>query len=186
MGTKYDYISLKNQYVQGTMSIRELCRANDIPTWSTVNARAKREDWDQKRTEFNRQVENKSLEHLAAKRATKIAEIQIDALEVIHAGILKMAEDMDAEEEYEVGGSTKRRKVMRIHPRDLAILIDKFQSLIGQPTQINENRNLGIDVLTQADPETMRDLLAALRPRQVVGPTEGTSSRPDPSSARSH
>jgi len=97
MATKNDYISLKNQYVQGVMSIRELCRQNNITTWSPVNVRANREGWEALRAEFNRQVENKSLEHLAQKRAQKIAEIQLDSLEVIHAGILKMAEDMDAE-----------------------------------------------------------------------------------------
>jgi hypothetical protein len=184
--SKYDYISLKNQYVQGSMSIRELCRQNNIPTWSAVNARAKRDDWDQKRIEFNRQVENKSLEHLAQKRAMKIAEIQVDSLEVIHAGILKMAEDMDAIEEYEVNGVTKTRKVMRIHPRDLAILLDKFQSLIGAPQQISENRNLGVDILSQADPETLRDLLGVLRPQQIVGPAEGAAARGHPSSTRSN
>ena len=186
MATKYDYISLKNQYVQGTMSIRELCRQNDIATWSTVNARANKEGWDQLRAEFNRQVENKSLEHLAQKRAQKIAEIQLDSLEVIHAGILKMAEDMDAVEEYEVNGVVKTRKVMRIHPRDLAILLDKFQSLIGAPQQINENRNLGVDIISQADPEVLRDLLGALRPRPLVGPTEGAAQGSHPPTARAN
>jgi len=173
MTTRYDYISLKNQYVQGSMSIRELCKQNGITTWSAVNARANKDGWNALRAEFNRQVENKSLEHLAQKRALKIAEIQLDSLEVIHAGILKMAEDMDAEEEYEVNGQIRKRKVMRIHPRDLAILLDKFQSLIGQPQQINENRNLGIDVLTQASPDVLRDLLASLRPERPLGPGQG-------------
>lgn len=168
------------------MSIRELCRTNNIPTWSTVNARANREGWDQLRSEFNRQVDNKSLEHLAQKRSTKIAEIQLDALNVIHAGILKMAEDMDAVESVVIDGKERSRKVMRIHPRDLAILIDKFQSLIGQPSQIQESRNLGIDVLTEAPPEVLRDLLAALRPVSVLGRPEGSTSRPRSSSARSN
>jgi len=184
MRTKHDYISLKNQYIQGTMSVRELCRQNDISAWSPVNTRANRDGWEQKRIEFNRQVENKSLEHLAQKRAQKIAEIQLDSLEVIHAGILKMAEDMDAEEEYEIAGQIKRRKIMRMHPRDLAILIDKFQSLIGQPQQINESRTLGIEVLTQADPSVLRDLLGALRSREPVAIGQGAASVAHPSDAR--
>jgi len=186
LATKYDYISLKNQFVQGSMSIRALCEQNDIKTWSAVNARANKEGWVAMRAEFSRQVENKSLEHLAQKRAQKIGEIQVDALEVIHAGILKMAEDMDETETYEVGGKTFTRKVMRIHPRDLAILIEKFQSLIGQPSQINESRSLGIDLITQADPEVLRDLLGALRSPKIVGPAEGESARGHPSSARSN
>lgn len=151
-----------------------------------MNQRKNKEGWDALRASYERQVENKSLEHLAQKRANKIAEIQLDALNVIHSGILKMAEDMDEVETYEVAGATHTRKVMRIHPRDLAILIDKFQSLIGAPTQINENRNLGIEVLTQADPDVLRDLLGSLRPRQVVGSTEGAASLAHPASARSN
>jgi hypothetical protein len=187
MSSKYDYISLRNQYIQTPgLSIRALCEQNGIKTWSTVNKRKNDEGWDAKRSEFERQVENKSLEHLAQKRASKIAEIQLDALEVIHAGILKMAEDMDAVEEFEVNGQSKTRKVMRIHPRDLAILIDKFQSLIGAPQQINENRNLGVDILSQADPDTLRDLLGLLRPRQIVGTAEGTAQGAHSSATRTN
>ncbi len=132
MARIYDYISLRAQYVQTDVSLRELCRNNGIKSWSSVNDIKNREEWDRLRAEFRRQVENKSLEHLATKRANKIAEIQVDALEVIHAGILKMAEDMDATEEVEVNGRRVVRKLVVFGPRELATLIDKFQSLIGQ------------------------------------------------------
>jgi hypothetical protein len=186
MAAKYDYIALKNQYVQGTMSIRALCEMNGIPTWSTVNARKNREEWDKLRAEFQRQVESRSLDALAEKRARKIAQIQLDALEVIHAGILKMAEDMDAEEEYVIDGTTKRRKIMRFYPADLVKLIDKFQTLIGQPSNVNENRNLNLSVEEELGPGEMRMLLAALRPQQpAIGP-EGASPSIRPAEARSH
>lgn len=187
MATKYDYIALKNEYIQTPgLSIRALCERHGIPTWSAVNARKNKENWDDLRIEFERQVENKSLEALAQKRATKIAEIQLDALNVIHAGILKMAEDMDAEEEYEVSGQVRRRKVMRIHPRDLAILVDKFQLLIGQPSQVNENRNLNLGVSAEVDHNDLRTLLAALRPQPAPAGTTGALDRPDPSRARTN
>jgi hypothetical protein len=187
MATKYDYIALRNEYIQTPgLSIRALCERHGIKTWSTVNKRKNDEGWEAKRAEFERQVENKSLEHLATKRAQKIAEIQLDALEVIHAGILKMAEDMDATEEYEVGGNVKSRKVMRIHPRDLAILIDKFQSLIGQPSQVNENRNLNLGVQAEVDATDLRTILAALRPQPVIAGPTGSADRQHPAEARTN
>jgi len=185
--TKYDYITLKNEYVQTPgLSIRALCERHDIKTWSTVNKRKNDEGWDRLRSEFERQVENKSLEALADKRAQKVAEIQLDALNVIHAGILKMAEDMDAEEEYEVNGQVRRRKVMRIHPRDLAILVDKFQTLIGQPSQVSENRNLTLGMQAELEPDELRILLAALRPQPTLPGTAGAAARPDPSGSRTN
>lgn len=179
MTTKYDYITLKNEYIQTPgLSIRALCEKHGIKTWSAVNARKNAEGWDSLRDEFNRQVENKSLEALSAKRAQKVAEIQLDALNVIHAGILKMAEDMDAEEEYEVGGQVRRRKVMRIHPRDLAILVDKFQTLIGQPTGINETRNVNLGMQAELEPDELRTILAALRPQPAAAGAAGAVDRP--------
>jgi len=169
------------------MSIRALCAANEIPTWSTVNARANREGWDALRTEYQRQVEAKSLDLTASKRAQKIAEIQLDALNVIHAAILKMAEDMDAYEEWEDShGVVHRRKLMRMTPKDLDIMLARFQTFMGQPTQINESRNLGIDILSEADPEAMRQILAALRPERTVGLGPGPAEVAHPEKARAN
>lgn len=187
MATKYDYIALKNEYIQTPgLSIRALCERHGIKTWSTVNKRKNDEGWDAKRAEFERQVDNKSLEALASKRAQKIAEIQLDALNVIHAGILKMAEDMDAEEEYEVNGQVRRRKVMRIHPRDLAILVDKFQSIIGQPSQVTEQRNLNLGMQADLEPDELRTILAALRPQPAISGPAGEAARPTPPGTRTN
>lgn len=187
MVQKYDYITLKNEYIQTPgLSIRALCERHGIKTWSAVNKRKNDEGWDAKRAELERQTENKSLEALADKRATKVAEIQLDALNVIHAGILKMAEDMDAEEEYEVNGVVRRRKVMRIHPRDLAILVDKFQTLIGQPSQVSEQRNLHLGMQAELEPDDLRTILAALRPQPALPGTAGTADRPRTPEARTN
>jgi hypothetical protein len=195
MSSKYDYISLRNQYVQGTMGIRELCRQNNIPTWSTVAKRAKDESWDHKREEFQRQVENKSLEALSQKRANKVAEIQIDALEVIHMGILKLAADMNAEEPWldskgdpilDKNGHTITRALMHLRPQDLGILIDKFQSLIGAPQAVTENRSLGINISSEADHDTLRALLATLRPQLPEPGTKGSIVPIDPERTRAN
>jgi hypothetical protein len=194
MGTKYDYISLKNQYVQGTMSIRELCRINDIPTWSTVSARANREGWDGLRAEFQRQVESRSLETLAQKRANKVVEIENDLLEVVHAGILKMAEDMDAREPVMDGTSVLRddegnivwRPLQRFGPNQLQTLVQQYLAITGKPSTVTENRNLNANLHADMDPTDLRTLLAAIRPRAALAGAGGTDQAGDPPGTRTN
>ena len=194
MSSKYDYIELRTQYVRGDMSIRELCRLNGVRSWSTVNERARREDWEGLRNSFRRQVENKSIEALAEKAARKIAQIRLDALEVIHAGILKLATDMDATEPVMDGGKVLRddagdivwRPRVRYGPRDLAILIEKYQSLTGQPQTIGEERHLGMSLSAEADHETLRDVLSLIRPRAAIAESSGEPETGNPSRTRPH
>jgi hypothetical protein len=194
MGTKYDYVSLKSQYVQGTMSMRELCRTNDIPTWSTVQVRANREGWDALRAEFQRQVDNRSIIHLAQKRANKAAEIENDLLEVIHAGILKMATDMDAREPVMDGMGVLRdengdivwRPVQRFGPNQLQTLVGQYLAISGKPTQIAENRNLNANLEAKLETDDLRALLAAVRPRAALAGAGGADQAGDPPRTRSN
>ena len=194
MGTKYDYISLKNQYVQGSMSIRELCRMNEIPTWSTVSARANREGWDALRAEFQRQVEGKSLEVLATKRANKVALIENDLLEVVHAGILKMAEDMDAREPVMDGTAVLRddegnivwRPVQRFGPNQLQTLVQQYLAITGKPSTVTENRNLNANLNAEMDQTDLRALLAAIRPRAALAGAGEADRAGDPPGTRTN
>lgn len=194
MGTKYDYISLKNQYVQGDVSIRELCRQNDIPSWSTVAAKVKKEDWDGLRAEFRRQVQHRSIEALADKRASKVIEIENDLLEVVHAGILKMAEDMDAREPVMDGNTVLRddagaivyRPVQRFGPVQLQTLVAQYLAITGKPTQVTETRNLNANLSAEMEPHDLRDLLARVRPRAALARTGGTDRASDPATTRSN
>lgn len=193
MTRKHDYDSLKRQYVTGSMSIRELCRQNDISSWSTVSEIAKRENWEEMRIAYAREVESRALMKMADTEADKIAKIRLDALDVIHAGILKMGSDMEHREPIldprgnpmtDEDGSIMYRPAVIYSPAQLATLIDKLLSLSGQPSQIHEERKLGIDVSTPVGEDTLRELLARLRPPKPVGGGEGTSPDVDPSRAR--
>ena len=193
MGTKYDYPALKQQYIQTPgLSIRELCRQNDIPTWSTVNAKAKAENWDALRDELQRQVENKSLEALADKQALKIVEIRSDILDAIHMGVLKMMTDVDAREPVYENGKVLRdkdgeivwRPVRRFGPAELEVLVKQLLALTGQPSQINENRNLNANLNSDMDANDLRAILAAIRPRAALSRGSGTPEDGDPSRTR--
>lgn len=191
----YDYRPIKQEYIQSEAepSLSDLARKYNISATSTLTRRASKEGWKRQREEFRRQVDNKSLEAVADRRAQKIADIHMDALEVIHAGILKVAEDMQAKEPVMDGGQVLRdsrgeivyRPMTRYNPRDLAILIEKVLVLTGQPSDINENRNLGINISAASDGDVLRDLLAAIRPRAALSGSGSAAAGPDTSLSRS-
>lgn len=189
----YDYKIIYDEYMQGDDTLSDLARKYGIKSISTLTRRARAEGWEAKRQDFRRQVDNKSLEAVADKRAKKIVDIHMDALEVIHAGILKVAADMDAREPVMDGGQVLRdvrgeivyKPMTRYNPRDLAILIEKVLVLTGQPADINENRNLGINISAATDGDALRELLTAIRPRAALaGPGAGAPG-PDTSLSRS-
>lgn len=187
----YDHVALKQEYVQGTMTMTDLARTRGVRSVSTLSRRAKREGWDRLRTEFQRQVDNKSLEKVADRRAEKIADIHMDSLAVIHAGILKLAEDMTAREPVMDGervlrdrGEIVYRPAVRYTPRDLATLIDKFLVLTGQPNDVREERHLGIQIDAEADRGTLEGLLGRLRPRAALARGGGEPEESDPSRTR--
>lgn len=189
MGTKYDYVALRDEYLHTPgLSIRELAKRHGIPSFSSVAKRAREEDWDAKRREFERQIEDKSLAAIADKIASKKAVIQLDALEVIHAGILKMAEDMDDREPVMDGINIARdkqgeiiwRKAVRYGPTQVVQLIDKFLSLTGQPSQVTEQRNLNLGLSAETDRETMMEILSGLRSRRAIGSAGGRAREDAP------
>ena len=169
----YDYRPVKEEFVQSDTTLSDLARKYGIRSISTLTRRAKAEGWERLRAEFRRQLENKSLEAVAEKRAQKIADIHMDSLNVIHLGILKLGEDMQAVEPVmedgrvlrDKGGDIVYRPAVRYTPRDLATLVEKFLVLTGQPSDVKEERHLGIGISAETDQERLAELLAALRSR---------------------
>jgi transposase-like protein len=188
----YTYGPIKEEYVQGDITLSDLARKHGIKSHSTLSRRAKAEGWERRRAEFRRQLDNKSLEVVAERRAKKIADIQMDALEVIHAGILKVAEDMAAREPVMDNGQVLRdrdgeivwRPATRYNPRDLAVLIEKYMTFIGQPSEITENRHLGLTFSGETHPDDLRNLLDRLRPRAALAGAGAGAEGPDPSRTR--
>jgi transposase-like protein len=180
----YDYRVIYEEYVQGDMTLSDLARKHGIKSASTLTRRARAEGWEARRAEFRRQVDNKSLEAVADKRARKISDIHMDALEVIHAGVLKVAADMDAREPVMDGGVVLRdasgeiiwRPLTRYNPRDLATLIEKLLVLTGQPSDISENRQLGVQLNAATDGDALRELLNTLRPQAALAAGGGEGS----------
>lgn len=141
--TKYDYVELHRQYIHGIMSIRGLCRDNKLGSaWSTIAARARKEKWDEDREAFKLVERTRSDIAVADARAKKLAEIDTDVLEVIHAAVLQLGISLS---DREVQGENGPYIIpaIQVQPNDLVKLIDKLQLLKGLPTSTVREEHLG-------------------------------------------
>lgn len=167
-GPKFDKQELELEYVTGgdDVSIRELARRHEA-SFSYFAKLARDEGWEQKRKDYRTAAMEKTVAVLTDTLAVKVAQVKTDALEVIHAAILKMGLDLQDRKLSDgtvVPGQT-------ITASDMSKLLDRLMPLIGQPNNINENRNLGLDLTEQLPPDVAR-LLA-----DVAG-ARGTQSGP--------
>lgn len=148
------------------LSLRELARRHEA-SFSYIAKRARDDGWEQKRQAFRDREMSKAVTALTDTLAVKVAKVKGDALEVIHAAILKMG--LDLRDRVLSDGTVVPGQV--ITPSDVSKLIASFQTLTGQASAITENRNLGITLNDDLPPEVAR-LLA-----DIAG-ERGTNTRP--------
>lgn len=165
---KYDYRALEDQFVRGNMSVRELCRLNNIPQErvSSIHDQARKQDskartWYDKRAEYQSRSTDKTIELLSARearRALREAEVQDNAIDAIDEAVTKMRADMRATRRVKTGEDEDGKAIyteepiMRITPKDLSGLLDRLMPLMGRPTMITEEHHLGVTV--NATPES--------------------------------
>lgn len=153
MSSKYDYAALELEYIQGSddLTVRKMAE-RDGASISAYYSQFRRRDWDRKRIEFRNSTSEKTLTVISDTIAFKAAQIKKDALDVIHAAVMKMG--MDLADRKLSDGTVIPGQI--VTPGDLAKLIDKLLLLTGNPNAITENRNLGIDLSPGLDPELAR------------------------------
>ena len=139
-----DYAKLEREFVTGAMSLRELCRKHGISAHSSVVVQAKRGRWAEKREQYQAQESDAYIARHAARHADRRAEISDKALDAIDEAITKFREDMKATEKKRIDGEWVEEPVMRLKPKDVALLIDRFQVLFERPAHISEERDLSI------------------------------------------
>lgn len=187
---KYDYDSLEKQFVAGSMSIRELCRQNDIGTWSTVNERAKSREWQRKRNEFKLRLQHKEMEVMTDKRASKLEQLTDDVIDVISAAVFRFVEGLQDREITMSDGTKALVPGMSVSPSDLVKLVDKLMLLKGQPTKrevligLGLNANLDVTDPSQLPVELLRELAHAAREAGAGTASGGSSPLPRIEGAR--
>ncbi|HEX5016495.1 MAG TPA: hypothetical protein VFX15_02790 [Actinomycetes bacterium] len=174
MNSKYDWEALELEFVTGPedQSVRSFAAANGIDSWSVVNDQANKREWKRKRAEHHADKRRKSIVAIEDATAEKIAKVKTDALDVIHAAILKMGLDLQDRVVLDYDHSTGKQYQRTIPgqtvtPADLAKLVDKLLVLTGSPSAIQENRNLGLnlnggDAGSGEVPPTILELLASV------------------------
>ena len=147
-----DYQSLEREFVCGRMSLRQMCRDHGIAAHSAVVVQARREGWREKREAYRSRASSKYIELRADRAATREAEVRDHAIEAIDEAITRFRADLQATEKKFIDGEWVEVPVMRLTPRDLALLIDRFQVLFGRPGTIIEGRSLAATVTSEALP----------------------------------
>lgn len=136
---KYDYDAMEREYVASdTISMRALANKYGVPNYSLVHQYAKNHKWTEKRTLRQSKTDERIIERTAdriARRAERLEDAFDSTVDLIVEAIEKVRRDM-----------REAPEKVNIAPRDLALLIDRLLVMKGQPSQISEERNLGISL----------------------------------------
>ena len=161
MTRKYDYQTIRREYTTGDSSLRKLAEKHGLATISTLADIARKERWEEDRAEFREMEQRRVSEAVAEKRAMKVAEIESDILETIHAAVIQLAVSLqDRIVEDPTSGDKRFIPAQQVTPDGLTRLIDKFLVMSGQVT--NREAHLGITV--NAGPNDIpHDVLRRLR-----------------------
>jgi len=167
MNRKHDWDAIELQYITGDMSLRELARLNGIENHSLVMAQSKRKDWAKRREEYRAKASSRAVAKIASHEGDRIArEMQVrdNAIEAIDEAINKLRSDMQATTKRFRDGQWVEEPLIVMKPQDIALLIDRLQVLFNRPSQITEERTLGINLSAGgANPELLRSIVEATR-----------------------
>jgi hypothetical protein len=134
------------------MSLRGLCRAHGVTAHSAVMVQARREGWAEKRRAYRHLASSRYIELRADRAAFREAEVRDNAIEAIDEAITRFRADLRATEKRLIDGEWVEVPAVRLTPRDLALLIDRLQTLFGRPSTISEGRGFAATLTSEALP----------------------------------
>ena len=182
---KYPYGEMEKAFVEGTMSVRQLCKDFDIKTWSTVSEYAKRHDWLAKRDHFMSQLAVAETAVVVGKRATELAKALDDAVMVSGQAIYAFLDSLkDRWVEDEESGKRILIPAQLVTPSDFSKIVNGLQMLSGRPTVREAHLSVGITGDITDTPDGTELLLDVIRiAREAGAGTRETGSSPLPRSA---
>jgi hypothetical protein len=167
-----DYRALERESITDTMSLRELCRRHGVHAHSAVMVQARHGGWMEKRRTYQARASTAYIEQHADRAAAREAEIRDHALDAIDEAITKLRSDLRATVKKRIDEEWIEVPAMRITPRDLALMIDRFQILFGRPVTISAGRGFAATITSEALPV---DVL-----KGIVELTRGLAGTPAP------
>lgn len=174
---RHDYDLLEREYISGEMGLRELARTHGISHSLVMNQSQKRK-WAEKREAFRNRASESAVTFMADRegfRRMREMDVRDNAIDAIDEAITKMRSDMKATERKLVNDEWVEVPVYRLRPQDIAVLIDRMNVLFGRPSQITEERSLGLTLDTgRLGPEALREFIDATR---GIGSVDGGAGR---------
>lgn len=186
MNRKFDWKAIEQQYITGDMSLRELARMNGIVNHSLVMAQSQRNEWNRKRVDYRSQRLDKTITYMAddeARRIAREARVRDNAIEAIDEAISVMRDQMKMTRSVMRGGEFVDEPMVIIRPQDVALLIDRLNVLFGRPSNITEERSLGVNLSAGGTlgPDILRGIVEATR---GIADPDGAARSPIPRSGR--
>ena len=162
MNKVHQYRVLEREFITSQMSLRESCRRHGISAHSLLVVQAKQGKWAEKREAYRTRESDTFIRHHADRMAAREAEVRIHAIDAIDEAFTKFRADMQRTEKKLIGGEWVEVPVMLIGPKDVALLIDRFQVLFDRPSTISEGR--GINVTSESLPvEALQEFIERTR-----------------------
>ena len=160
-----DYRALEREYITSDISIRALCRRHGISAHSLVTVQAKQHDWPAKREAYQARASESFIEKHADRMADRQAEIHDDAVEAIAEAMDKFRADLKATKKVrQPDGSITEEPAWLMTPKDLCLIIDRFQVLFDRPSVISQHQ--GLTVTSELSPDDLSRFIDATRGRE--------------------
>jgi transposase-like protein len=158
---RHQYRALEREYITTDISIRELCRKHGISAHSLVTVQAKRGKWAAKREQYQAKESESFIEKHAERMAERQAQLHDKALDAIDQALDKFRDDMRATEKKRIGGEWIEVPVMRLKPKDVAILLDRLMVVFEKPSAISQHQ--GLTLTSELSVEGLREFIEATR-----------------------
>ena len=159
---------LEHEYITSDISIHELCRRHGIRSHSPVVDQAKKRKWAEKREQYQAKASDTYIEKYAARQADREAQVRDRALDAIDEATTRFRVDLKATKPVRrPDGSVAEEPAWHLTPRDLALLIDRFQVLFERPSVISQHQ--GLTVTSELSADALREFVEATRGR--AGPS---------------
>lgn len=171
MNKSHDYRALEREYITSQISLRELCRRHGISAHSLVTVQARKGRWQEKREAYQQKAGDAFIEKHADRMADRQARISDKALDAIDEAITKFREDLKATKLVrQPDGSVTEEPAWYMTPKDLAILIDRFQVMFERPSVISQHQ--GLTVTSELSVESLSEFIDATRGIEGSSPME--------------
>ena len=172
MNKSHDYRALEREYITSQISLSELCRRHGISAHSLVTVQAKKGKWQEKREQYQARASDAFIEKHATRHEDRLAEIEDKALDAIDQALDKFQSDLWAKEKKLVNGESVEVPVMRLMPKDVAILLDRLEVLFDKPSVITQHQ--GVTVPSKLSPDALRGLIEATEGMAAPSPMEAS------------